>query len=144
MPTFSLAFSVPKIANTYFNYEMSISYDSSNKYTETRKEGDDEVRTKGYREDTVNTYAKVSYSLELPDKNQVMWYQTFAVTLGYDFTQSQNNGDYLVCRVGLAKTTTLFTAEFTYCASMTRHSHYLNFYLGYSFDNNIFAFVYPT
>ena len=95
MPTFSLAFSVPKIANTYFNYEMSISYDSSNKYTETRKEGDDEVRTKGYREDTVNTYAKVSYSLELPDKNQVMWYQTFAVTLGYDFTQSQNNGDYL-------------------------------------------------
>lgn len=136
MPTFSLAFSVPKIANTYFNYEMSISYDSSNKYTETRKEGDDEVRTKGYREDTVNTYAKVSYSLELPDKNQVMWYQTFAVTLGYDFTQSQNNGDYLGMPAGFATGWLHLAEDFTYDETMIGHGHYMNIDLGYSFNNN--------
>ena len=136
MPTFSLAFSVPKIANTYFNYEMSISYDSSNKYTETRKEGDDEVRTKGYREDTVNTYAKVSYSLELPDKNQVMWYQTFAVTLGYDFTQSQNNGDYLGMPAGFATGWLHLAEDFAYDEAMVGHGHYMNIDLGYSFNNN--------
>lgn len=139
MPTFSLAFSIPKIANTYFNYEMSVSYDSTNKYTETRGTAGEAVekRTKGYREDTVNTYAKVSYSLELPDLRQIMWYQSFAFTVGYDFIQSQKSDSsrFLGMPEKFATGWLNLAEDFEYDEDYIGFGHYMNFDFGYSFNN---------
>ena len=65
-----------------------------------------------------------------------MWYQTFAVTLGYDFTQSQNNGDYLGMPAGFATGWLHLAEDFTYDETMIGHGHYMNIDLGYSFNNN--------
>lgn len=142
MPTFSLAFSVPKIANTYFNYEMSISYDSENKYTDSEpikdKDGNetsDELKKKGYREDVVETYAKVSYSLELPDKKQIMWYQSFSFTLTYEFIQSQKSGPYLGMPSEFAMGWLKLDENFQYDETKIGYGHYMSLDFGYSFNN---------
>lgn len=139
MPTFSFSFSVPKISNTYFNYDMGVSYDSTNKYTETRaiKGEAVEKRSKGYREDTVSAYAKGSYSLELADSRQVMWYQSFALKMGYDFIQSQKSGtsQYLGMPDKFATGWLNLAEDFSYDEDYIGFGHYVYFDIDYSFNN---------
>lgn len=139
MPVFSLSLNVPKVANTYFNIDMALSYDSTNKYTKTRKvEGSAiEIREKGYREDVVNASFGGSYSLELADKKQTMWYQEFGASIGYQFVQSKKEQatNYLGMPDSFATGWLNLDSDFQYDETKIGSGHYMNFDLSYSFNN---------
>lgn len=144
MPVFALDLSIPKIANSNFTLGLSVSYDSTNKYTQTEvikdkngKETADFTKLKGYREDAVSLSLSTSYALELADKRHVMWYQSFGFGVGYNFVQSKkrDNSQFMGVPEGFAKNWLKYSETFAYDETKIGLGHYVNFDVSYGFNN---------